>query len=176
MVFAFAREDPRAHVNSHTFYLRYTGPLPRGSDVKVDITINELLAFPMAERPILRGYKEFSDLPEYRSLLVYSLDEIAAEKTVALADPVRNEPRDLYDLWHLTTNEGMQMDQLIPAIYRKLEFRRRACEGLQAAIAGKKARLAALWEARLSHQMTALRPFEEVFRAVRRTIRQANLP
>jgi hypothetical protein len=31
---AFVRKDPPAHVNSHTFYLTYTGPLPRGSDVK----------------------------------------------------------------------------------------------------------------------------------------------
>lgn len=176
ITFAFDREDPRSHVNSHTFYLRYTGPLPRGSDVKVDITINELLAFPLEERLILRGYEEFSDLPENRSLLVYSLGEIATEKTIALADPARNEPRDLYDLWHLTTNEGIQMDHLIPAICRKLEFRRKPCEGLQAAIGRKEARLAALWGARLSHQMTSLPPFEEVFRAVRRTLRQVDLP
>jgi uncharacterized protein len=176
IAFAFDREDPRAHVNSHTFYLRYTGPLPRGSDVKVDITINELLVFPLVERSILRGYEEFSDLPENRSLLVYSLEEIATEKTVAVADPARNEPRDLYDLWHLTTNEGMDMAHLVPAICRKLEFRSRECEGVQAAIARKEARLAALWEARLSHQMTALPPFEQVYRAVRRTLRQANLP
>jgi predicted nucleotidyltransferase component of viral defense system len=142
IVFAFDREDPRAHVNRHTFYLRYTGPLPRGSDVKLDITINELIVFPLVERPILRGYEEFSDLPDNRSLLVYSLEEIATEKTVALADPARNEPRDLYDLWHLTTNEGMDMNPLVPAICRKMEFRRRASEGLQAAIVRKEARLA----------------------------------
>ena len=29
---------------SHTFYLRYQGPLPAANDVKVDITINEVLA------------------------------------------------------------------------------------------------------------------------------------
>jgi predicted nucleotidyltransferase component of viral defense system len=176
ITFVFDREDPRGHLNSHTFYLRYTGPLPRGSDVKVDITINEVLAFPLEERVILRGYEEFTDLPENRSLLLYSLGEIATEKTIALADSARNEPRDLYDLWHLTTNEGIQIDHLIPAICRKLEFRRKACEGLQAAIARKEARLAALWEARLAHQMTSLPPFEEVFRAVRRTLRQADLP
>jgi uncharacterized protein len=88
------------------------------------------LAFPLAERPILRGYEEFSDLPENRSVLVYSLEEIAVEKTVALADPARNEPRDLYDLWHLTANEGMDMGPLVSQICRKLEFRRRECEGL----------------------------------------------
>ena len=176
IVFAFEREDPRAHVNSHTFYLRYIGPLPGNNDVKVDITINELLAFPLEERLILRGYEEFTDLPQDRAVFVYSLDEIAAEKTIALADPARNEPRDLYDLWHLTANEGVEIDHLIPAICRKLEFRGRACEGLQTAIVRKEARLSALWNARLSYQMTALPPFERVFRALRRTLRQAHLP
>jgi len=170
ITFAFDHEDRQAHANSYTFYLRYTGPLPRGSDVKVDITINELVVFPLIERVILRGYEEFSDLPENRSIFVYSLDEIATEKTMALADSARNEPRDLYDLWHLTTNQGIELDHLIPAICQKLEFHHKACEGLQAAITGKKARLAPLWKTRLSHQMTSLPPFEEVFRAVRRTI------
>jgi hypothetical protein len=125
ITFAFDREDPRQQANSYTFYLSYTGPLPTGSNVKVDITINELVVFPLAERVILRGYEEFSDLPENRSLLVYSLEEIATEKTLALADPARNEPRDLYDLWHLTSNEGMELGHLIPAICQKLEFRRK---------------------------------------------------
>lgn len=176
VTFAFERQDPRAHANSHTFYLSYTGPLPRGSNVKVDITINELVVFPLAERVILRGYEEFSDLPDNRSPFVYSLEEIATEKTLALADSARNEPRDLYDLWHLTENEGMQVDHLIPAICQKLQLRRKPCKGLQTAIGRKEARLDALWEARLSHQMTALPRFEEVFRAVRRTLRQAELP
>lgn len=144
--------------------------------MKVDITVNELVVFPLIERVVLQGYEEFSDLPENRSIFVYSLDEIATEKTLALADPARNEPRDLYDLWHLTTNEGIEIDPLIPAIRQKLEFRHKACEGLQAAITRKEARLAALWEARLSHEMTALLPFERVFRAVRRTLRQTHSP
>jgi predicted nucleotidyltransferase component of viral defense system len=31
MVFAFDRQDPRVRTNTHTFYLRYTGPLPGNS-------------------------------------------------------------------------------------------------------------------------------------------------
>jgi predicted nucleotidyltransferase component of viral defense system len=46
IVFAFDRKDPRMRANTHTFYLRYTGPLPGNNDVKVDITINEVLSFP----------------------------------------------------------------------------------------------------------------------------------
>jgi predicted nucleotidyltransferase component of viral defense system len=176
ITFEFDREDRQTHINSYTFYLRYIGPLPAGNDVKVDITINERLTFPLRARPILRGYGEFTDLPEDRLIDVYSLEEIAAEKTVALADPARNEPRDLYDLWYLTSNEGVPIEELIPAIRQKLEFRGRPCQGLQAAIARKEARLEALWDRKLAYQMASLPPFEQAFRALRRTLRQANLP
>src|SRR5665213_1338061 len=60
----FDREDSQAHQNSYTFYLRYEGPLPRGSDVKIDITLRERLVHPICERPVLRSYEEFTDLPE----------------------------------------------------------------------------------------------------------------
>jgi len=176
IIFTFDREDRQTHANSHTFYLHYTGPLPTGNDIKVDITINERLAFPLRDRPILRGYDEFTDLPEGRVIDVYSLEEIASEKTMALADAARTEPRDVYDLWYLTSNEGVELDQLVPAIREKLEFRGKPQHGLQAAIAAKEHRLAALWARRLTYQMAALPPFGQVFRALRRTLRQANLP
>ena len=35
ITFVFDRQDRQTHVNSYTFYLRYTGPLPAGNDVKV---------------------------------------------------------------------------------------------------------------------------------------------
>jgi len=65
-VCAFDRQDQRVRTNTHTFYLRYTGPLPGNNNVKVDITINEVLSFPLANRPVLRGYAEFADIPENR--------------------------------------------------------------------------------------------------------------
>ncbi|HET7854609.1 MAG TPA: nucleotidyl transferase AbiEii/AbiGii toxin family protein, partial [Candidatus Methylomirabilis sp.] len=49
VVFRYAREDRHAHVNSHTFYLGYEGPLPgesSGKEVKTDITIREAVVFP----------------------------------------------------------------------------------------------------------------------------------
>ena len=39
--FTFDREDRVQHINSHTFYLKYAGPLPAENDVKVDITTQE---------------------------------------------------------------------------------------------------------------------------------------
>jgi len=176
IVFGFDREDRQKHENSYTFYLRYEGPLPRGSDVKVDITLREKLIHPLQERTVLRGYEEFADIPENRLLLVYSLNEIATEKTLALADRARNEPRDLYDLWHLTSNEGIELGPLADGMRQKLEFRGKPCEGLAEAIRAKEARLRTLWDKRLGYQMAALPEFDEVFRAVQRNLRQANLP
>jgi hypothetical protein len=63
-----------------------------------------------------------------------------------------------------------------PSSRRKLEFRGTDCKDIENAILQKEARLKALWSARLAYQMSHLPPFEEVFRAVRRTLRQANLP
>jgi predicted nucleotidyltransferase component of viral defense system len=176
IVFSFDREDRQKHENSYTFYLRYEGPLPRGNDVKVDITLRERLVHPLAERPVLRSYEEFADLPENRLVRAYSLKEIAIEKTLALADKARNEPRDLYDLWHLTSNEGIELGALADGMRQKLEFRGKPCEGLADAIRAKEARLKALWEKRLGYQMAALPEFDEVFRAMQRTLRQVNLP
>lgn len=174
--FTFDREDRHSHSNSHTFYLRYVGPLPAGGGVKVDITIREQIVFPLEGRPVLRAYEEFSDLPEGRVVQVYSLAETAAEKVLALADRARNEPRDLYDLWHLVSYEGIGLSGLLPAVTAKLTFRQQAVSGIQDAIVKKEARLRSLWSARLANQMATLPPFEQVFRELRRFLRQAELP
>jgi len=48
--------------------------------------------------------------------------------------------------------------------------------GIQEAIIKKEARLKALWSRRLANQMAVLPPFDQVFRELRRVLRQANLP
>ena len=133
--------------------------------------------FPVQSRVVLRGYDEFADLPEDRNIQVYALEEIVAEKVLALSDPARNEPRDLYDLWYLTTHANMEINDLVvKAIVEKLAFREKTRKGIEVTIAQKGDRLEALWTNRLAYQMAKLPPFDEVFRNVRRTLRQAPLP
>lgn len=94
----YARSDRQPHANSHTFYLNYEGPLgglPSGKEVKTDITIREKVIYPIEERPALRAYEEYEDIPGNAVVKVYSLKEIAAEKVIAVCDRARNEPRDL---------------------------------------------------------------------------------
>ena len=173
----YEREDRQSHANSHTFYLAYDGPLPAqsASEVKVDITIRERLVLPLAERAVIRGYDEYEDLPEGAVVRAYSLDEIAAEKVVALGDRARNEPRDLYDAWYLTSEGHVDLGGLRGGVEGKLEFRGRTLATLGEEFRNKEPRLRKLWSARLAAQMVRLPEFDGVFRALQRSLRQAGL-
>ena len=123
---AFDREDRHSHQNSHTFYLRYQGPLPAANDVKVDIKINEVLCFPLQDRPIHRTYDSFNDLPEGPTVKIYAIKEIVVEKLLALSDRARNEPRDLYDLWYLFGSTDLRVAEMRAELDTKLALRQRA--------------------------------------------------
>ena len=175
----YAREDRQPHANSHTFYLSYEGPLPAAparKEIKVDITIRERIAFPLAKERALRVYDEYTDLPADAIVHVYSLAEIATEKVVALCDRARNEPRDLYDIWFLVNGKHVDLSIMTAAITDKLAFRGRTLDGISNELREKEERLRRLWGARLSHQVSLLPEFREVFRAVQREFRRAGLP
>jgi predicted nucleotidyltransferase component of viral defense system len=173
--FTFDREDKNSHHNCHTFYIRYQGPLPVSNDVKVDITIKELVCFPLKEVPVLKSYSLYEDLPEGPKLKAYDLSEIAIEKLAALTDRARNEPRDLYDIWYLLTYTDIDLFLLRQELQAKLEFRGRMLDRLEAMLSAKRDRLERLWNMRLSHQMSELPEFDGVFRSVHRAMRDAKL-
>lgn len=135
---AFDRQDRHSHQNSHTFYLRYQGPLPAANDVKVDITINEVLCFPLQARPIHRTYDSFDDLPEGPTVKVYDIKEIVIEKLLALSDKGRNEPRDWYDLWYLFGTSDLRLAEMYAELNPKLALRQRVVTGLAQAIVLRK--------------------------------------
>ncbi|MER1941242.1 nucleotidyl transferase AbiEii/AbiGii toxin family protein [Castellaniella sp. FW104-16D08] len=172
----FDRLDRHSHQNNHTFYLRYQGPLPAENDVKVDVTIREVLCFPLQDRPVHRTYDGFDDLPAGPTVKIYAIEEIVIEKLLALSDRARNEPRDLYDLWYLLDSADLRIAEMRPELEAKLELRQRVLTGMEQAIAKKEDRLRQLWSQRLAHQMNHLPPFDDVFREVLRAIRAADLP
>lgn len=168
------RLDRHSHENSHTFYLAYEGPLPRarGKTVKTDITIRERIVLPLGDRPVLRGYEEYRDLPEDARVRVYSLEEVVVEKTAALLDRARNEPRDLYDLWFLTSGGHVRLPDLREAVAQKLEFRGLTPVQVDREFTAKEARFKKLWQVRLAAQMAEIPEFDTVYREVRRALRQ----
>ena len=127
----------------------------------------------MQQKPVLKGYAQYEDLPKNTKLTVYSLEEIAAEKVIALSDRARNEPRDLYDLWYLTSNPYLEIEEIVDAVNEKLKFRGRSFESVKEEFLKKEARLKKLWQDRLSAQVSTLPEFDEVYRTVKRELRQA---
>lgn len=174
---SFVRYDRRTHENSHTFFLGYEGPLPGATvrEVKVDVTIKEKIVFPVKQRPLLKGYEEYTDLPEDVRIRVYTLEEIASEKIVALLDKARNEPRDLYDLWYLTTNQHVNMEELIASVEEKWRFRGKELTDVKGEFLRKEQRLNKLWEIRLASQVSEPPEFGQVYREVKRKLRQAGM-
>lgn len=105
-------------------------------------TIRELLVTPSTLRPVLRGYDEYADLPADAEIRVYPLREFATEKLVAIADPARNEPRDLYDLWfRLLEGKHVELGDVAEGFVRKLAFKGLAEASPGEALARKTARL-----------------------------------
>jgi predicted nucleotidyltransferase component of viral defense system len=174
MPFSFARPDPQPHENSHTFYMAFTGPIRRTREFKVDITKTEVIVDALEYKPVLITYDSF-DFPKDRAVKAYSLNEIVAEKILALTDPKRSQPRDLYDLWFLHSEERVEFSLLADAVAQKLKFRGRSCEGLAAAFDKKEKLLQATWKTRLDPQMAETPEFESVFRETRRAFRQSNI-
>ncbi|MEK6706647.1 MAG: nucleotidyl transferase AbiEii/AbiGii toxin family protein [Bdellovibrionota bacterium] len=179
IIFRFMREDSQPHQNCHTFFMSYEGPLPTttaGKEIKVDITIKEHLVQPTKELSILKSYAEYSDLPDNSKIHAYSLNEIAAEKTVALLDRARSEPRDLYDLWYLTVStKCVELADIADVIRGKLAFRNKSLNDVRGEYGKKETRLQKAWKSRLSMHMSALPEFDGVYRAVKKALRQAQI-
>lgn len=170
-----SRYDRHSHENSHTFFIAYEGPLQGNAakEVKVDITIHEKIVFPIASNPVLKTYDEYEDLPIDAIISIYSINEIVSEKIVALLDPARNEPRDLYDLWYLATNKYVALADLAEAVALKMKFRGKKLIDVKENFVRKETRFKKLWNVRLAAQMVQLPEFDEVYRAALRELRQA---
>jgi predicted nucleotidyltransferase component of viral defense system len=179
ITFRFSRIDSASHQNCYSFYLSYEGPLQSTNklkEIKVDITINEKLFFQPEILAVLNNCEEFYDLPGNARINVYPLLEIASEKTVALLDKARTEPRDLYDLWYLTENNNtVSLVDCFAAIELKLSHRGKVLNDVKDQFQNKESRLRTMWEKRLSLQMANLTTFDHVYRAVKRHLRQAGI-
>jgi predicted nucleotidyltransferase component of viral defense system len=169
MVFSYQRPDRVPHENSHTFYMGFTGPMGRAREFKVDVTRTESIVANLERKRVIVTYPVF-DFPGDCAVKVYSIDEIVTEKLLALTDPKRTQPRDLFDVWILATDAGFGLDRLAYPIAQKLRFRGRSAEDLSAAFDKKEKALEKTWGTRLDAQMSKTPKFETVFREAKATL------
>jgi predicted nucleotidyltransferase component of viral defense system len=175
IAFEHVRQDSPSE-NTYTFYISYVGPLPGAAkEVKVDVTFKENILTPVVEKEIIKTYDEYTDFLSDAKVWVYSLAEVAIEKTCALFSTNRNEPRDLYDMYSLITEKGLDISSLRSEIEQKMIFKGASFEQRQGEFDKKEPRLKKTWETRLSKQMTSLPEYDEVLREVKRAFRKAKL-
>ena len=99
------------------FRIRARLPWHRRSEtpIKVEITMDEPVLWPVVQRQVMHEYGE----PLHIEMLVYSLEEVVAEKLRAVLQQVarlasrgwsRNRARDFYDLWRVLGTYREQLD------------------------------------------------------------------
>jgi len=154
-----------------TIYLNYIGPLQAGITnrfLKVDFSRDENLAFPTEKRPVRSSYSDCQ--VQQAVLVVYSLEEILAEKLRSLL--TRTEPRDLYDIHYLLTNQMADVEQMSFSMAPKFEAKGLAVADLRTVLRRRQPTFQQLWQVRLSGQMPEIPKLEDVIRETNRVIQK----
>ena len=153
-------ENPRGTMSCQG-KLSYRGPIaPRSGGlprIKLDLTPDEILVLPPAERVI---YHDYSDAPEGGILVrCYAYEEAFAEKTRALGE--RTRPRDLYDVINLyrNTDARPQSAVLKDVLQQKCAHHKLPVPTL-AELETYRGDLEGSWQSMLRHQLQALPPVE----------------
>jgi predicted nucleotidyltransferase component of viral defense system len=154
-----------------TIYLNYVGPLQADINsrfLKVDISRDETLVFPVEKRTVRSSY---SDCQVQRSVLsVYSLEEILSEKLRSLL--TRTEPRDLYDIYYLLTNQMVDVEQMSFSLAPKFEAKGLVINDLRTILGRRQSTFQKMWKSRLDGQMPIIPELEDVVRETNRMIQK----
>jgi predicted nucleotidyltransferase component of viral defense system len=155
-------------------YLNYVGPL--GGELssrffKVDFTRDEVLLFPLIEAPLRAPYSDCRT--RNQTLLVYSAEEILAEKLCALLG--RTEPRDLYDVHYILEHDLADARAVSYRIDEKMARKKVDRSELGDVLARKQSTLHGLWAPRLQGQTPDLPQLDTVIRETNRWLRQTGL-
>lgn len=160
---------------SLTFYVNYSGPfgqdITRG-EIKLDVTLKELLQF---STPTQSLFREYSDYPGDIKVKTYSLSEIVIEKMCSLLSRYRKEPRDVYDLWYMLKHKLVDLAFLAHPFGAKCRFKNLDSRDLKTQLDAKEKIYKKLWEQRLRDQILELPHFEQVYRETKRYLRNAHL-
>ena len=150
------------------FYISYMGPLGgQGGNkkVKVDISRSETLEFEPVMKAVLIGY---SDTEEYQ-LLCYRLEEILVEKMRTVMQ--RMQARDLYDIWYLLEQHGMEIRFHINEFSRKCAGKNLKPSDFPKRLMERLPQYKGRWQNSMNEQIKTLPDFEQVEREVQRPLK-----
>jgi len=151
--------------------ISYVGPLgaSRARQIKLDVTADELV------ETVTQGTMQpiWPDLPAPVAFNVYPLEEISAEKLRCIIQRV--QCRDLYDLWRLTEDRGVVLDEVLPLFERKAQSKGLDPAAFPARFEDRIDRYKRRWITEMSEHLADPPRFEDVVRAVRRQLRSSGL-
>lgn len=148
-------------------YLSYKGPLGGEKDIKCDISTGELIYHANETKPILDVY---SDAEDSYSITAYSLEESLSEKLRCLIQ--RTIPRDVYDVWYLTEEGGVDIEEVVFGFQEKTIHKGFDPMAIIDVLKNKEKKYKVSWEKSLKHQVRDLPEFDEVWRGLMRHLRK----
>ena len=113
------------------------------------------------------------DLPTPVAFNVYPLEEISAEKLRCIIQRV--QCRDLYDLWRLTEDMGIDLDEVLPIFERKARAKGLDPTSFHDKFEDRIDRYKRRWAIEMSEHVADPPRLDDVVRAVRRHLRRAAL-
>ena len=134
----------------------------------MDFSRDEALVFPPEKRPVRSSYSDCQG--RQAVLVVYSLEEILAEKLRSLL--TRTEPRDLYDIHYLLTNQMADVEKMSFSMAPKFEAKGLAVADLRTVLRRRQPTFQQLWKVRLSGQMPEIPKLEDVIQETNRVIQK----
>ncbi|HEX9697749.1 MAG TPA: nucleotidyl transferase AbiEii/AbiGii toxin family protein [Actinomycetota bacterium] len=145
----------------------YEGPLgAKRRWIKLDLDETELI-LSSEVRPMLSRY---ADIPQGRSILTYSLEEIGAEKLRCVIQ--RLQCRDFFDLHFLFEEREVSLDEVWPMFEEKTRHKALDPATFFARFDARILEYEARWESEMSEHLPGELPhFEALLRQLRRRLR-----
>lgn len=150
----------------------YVGPLEAAKPrrIKLDVSDSEVVES-VEQLAILSGI--WSDLPPAVTFDVYPIEEIAAEKLRCIIQRV--QCRDLYDIYRLVEDVGVNLAEIRPLFERKAEAKEIDPATLEDRFEDRLDRYKTRWVTEMSEHVSNRPRLEDVVRVVRRQLRGAGL-
>jgi predicted nucleotidyltransferase component of viral defense system len=153
------------------FYISYIGPLGgqrSNKKVKVDISRSEKMEF----EPVIKdAFKVYSDIDQYQ-LLCYPLEEVLIEKMRSVIQ--RMQARDLYDIWYLLEEHGLDIDFYVNEFKNKCTTKGLDSSTFLAKLSERIPQYKGRWQISMKDQVKELPDFEKVEREVQRHLKKLN--
>jgi len=151
--------------------IEFIGPkrTARPRIIKLDILTDELLIDRDTSRSLLHRY---DDQPQTPPIRTYGLPEATAEKLRCVMQ--RLQCRDLYDIWYLLGEAGVDAAETRRSFERKAEHRGLDPDTFARRFEQRIESYDQRWEDELVSYMTPVPDIDRVVREVRRNLRQAN--